>query len=150
MHQVKIRWMGTDDIDDWSIMANALWPQLKVNEHRQEITTMIKKGSKRRGAIASTENFCLAGFADLGIRAYADGCTSQPVAYLEGIWVDASCRRMGVGEKLLTFLSDWAINEGFSEICSDTSIDNIDSHFAHAGWGFSETSKITNFRKELI
>ena len=149
MQQIEIRWMNIDDLDDWSKMANSLWPQMETPKHRQEILNMINRGSKRRGVIASTDDCHLAGFADIGIRDYANGCTSQPVAYLEGIWIDPDCRRLGIGRSLISFISQWAINEGFIEICSDAEIDNTESHHAHADWGFNETSKTTNFRKVL-
>ncbi len=110
---------------------------------------MIEGVSARRGAIASTADIKLAGFADIGIRTYADGCTNQPVLYLEGIWIDPQCRRQSIGRHLLEFVSRWAKSEGFMEICSDTDIKNLTSHSAHSAWGFSETSRITNFRKPL-
>ena len=38
----------------------------------------------------------LVGFAEVSIRAYANGCTSTPVPVLEGIFVEERSRRMGI------------------------------------------------------
>lgn len=144
-----VRWMTIDDLAVQIDMAFALWPQLDKAAHRRRIEATFDTASKCRSALASLPDVPAAGFMELSIREYADGCENQPVPYLEGIWVDPDCRRTGVGRALIAFAEKWAREEGFSEICSDADLDNVLSHESHAGWGFSETSRIINFRKAL-
>ncbi len=83
------------------------------------------------------------------IRAYANGCESQPVPFLEGIWVNAQFRRQGIGAGLIKHIEAFLLARGFWELGSDTPIDNDSSQAAHLGWEFSETERVIYFRKTL-
>ncbi len=56
----------------------------------------ILNGRKRKGWIALLPNQSPAGFAEISMRDYANGCRAQPVPFLEGIWVIKPYRRQGV------------------------------------------------------
>ncbi len=71
------------------------------------------------GFIAETAAREPAGFAELSIPEYANGCDSQPVPFLEGIWVAPQFRRQGAGARLIAHIEAFAIARGFSEIGSD-------------------------------
>ena len=90
------------------------------------------------------------GFAERSIRDYANGCTSQPVAFLEGIWVERRFRGQGIGRALVESIVADLLSDGFRELCSDAGITNRRSHRAHKGWGFSETDRVVYFRKPLF
>ena len=59
------------------------------------------------------------GFAELSIRAYAEDCVTDDVAYLEGWFVDADVRRRGVGTALIRAAEAWARGKGLQEFASD-------------------------------
>lgn len=80
---------------------------------------------------------------------YVNGCETSPVAFLEGIVVDPSFRRQGVAASLVAAVTDWARNEGLSELASDAEIHNTVSHAMHAALGFEETQRVVYFRKAL-
>jgi aminoglycoside 6'-N-acetyltransferase I len=91
----------------------------------------------------------LCGFAEVGARAYADGCETSPVAYLEGWYVDEDMREGGVGRKLLRAVEHWARSRGYTELASDTSVDNAISQRAHDNLGFTEVERVVQYRKDL-
>jgi aminoglycoside 6'-N-acetyltransferase I len=91
----------------------------------------------------------LCGFAEAGERAYADGCETSPVAYLEGWYVDPEYRRQSIGAALLRAVEAWGRTRGYRELASDTQLENVLSQRAHERLGFTETERLVLFRKTL-
>ncbi|WP_163880268.1 GNAT family N-acetyltransferase [Rhizobium laguerreae] len=145
---VLIRKMQASDSALWAEMRFKLWDSLSIDEHLGDITRMLK-GKKRAGYLALRPDHTPLGFAEICIREYANGCTAQPVPFLEGIWIDPKYRRRGVGRALLEKITTDLIEQGFHELCSDADIRNRRSHQAHQNWGFAETERVVYFRKVL-
>ena len=99
--------------------------------------------------VADRGDGSLAGFVEIGSRNYADGCKTSPVAYLEGWYVDPDVRRNGLGTKLLEAAEAWALTHGFSEMASDTELENEISLRAHLALGFEEVERQICFKKPL-
>jgi len=89
------------------------------------------------------------GFVELSLRNYAEGCDSSPVPYVEGLYVVGDARRRNVGRLLMAAANDWAKANGFTEMASDTQIENEASLDAHRAYGFSEVERIACLRKDL-
>ena len=109
-------------------------------------------GTSRVGVaviVADRGDGSLAGFVEIGSRNYAEGCETTPVAYLEGWYVDSDVRRTGLGTNLLKAAESWALAHGFSEIASDTELDNDVSLQAHTRLGFEEVERQICFKKRL-
>lgn len=100
------------------------------------------------GFIAEVDGAAI-GFAEVAIRPYANGCDSQPVAFLEGIWVAEPARRRGIGAQLVAHIEAFLLARGFCELGSDTPLANRASQDAHRRWGFAETERVVYFRKPL-
>jgi aminoglycoside 6'-N-acetyltransferase I len=146
--KITVRQMGASDRAAWADMRAELWPQESAQEHASGIDEIL--GSEDAwGFIAETIDGAPAGFAELAIREYANGCASRPVPFLEGVWVRAELRRQGIGARLLEHAAAFAAGRGFREMGSDAEIENHASHAAHLGWGFSETERVVYFRKSL-
>jgi aminoglycoside 6'-N-acetyltransferase I len=145
---VLIRQMGAADRTVWAGMRAALWPDETPQQQAEGIDQLIKDG-EAWGFIAETLASAAAGFAEIAIRKYANGCDSRPVAFLEGIWVSKEFRRRGIGAQLVRHIESFLTARGFHELGSDTPLDNGVSQSAHLGWGFSETERIVYFRKPL-
>ncbi|MFA1624659.1 GNAT family N-acetyltransferase [Rhizobium mongolense] len=143
-----IKKMDAADNLRWAGMRFKLWDHLSVDEHLGDIDSMLK-GKKRTGYIALLPDREPVGFAEISIREYANGCTAQPVPFLEGVWVDPKHRRQGIGRALVERIASDLIAQGFHELCSDAGIRNTRSHQAHENWGFAETDRVVYFRRPL-
>lgn len=145
---VVIRKMSQADSQLWAEMRFKLWGRHSIDEHLGDIERMLG-GGRRVGYIILLPDHAPGGFAEICIREYANGCTAQPVPFLEGIWVDPKHRRNGIGRLLVEKITEDLLEQGFLELCSDADIRNRRSHLAHAKWGFSETERVVYFRKPL-
>ena len=146
--EFTIREMTPSDRMVWAEMRAALWPEDPVEEHAKEIDEFFASGDVW-GLIAQNTNGVAIGFAELAIRKYANGCTSRPVPFLEGIWINAEFRRQGVGTRLVDHAARSLAARGFREICSDAKFENHTAVASHLGWGFFETEKVVYFRKPI-
>lgn len=145
---VTIREITEADGASWIAMRRALWPEGSAEAHA-EAAAITLRSATTWAFIAETGEGASAGFAELALRAYANGCDSQPVPFLEGIWVAPAFRRQGVGRALIAHVQTFVMARGFREIGSDTEITNRISQDAHAAWGFTETERVVYFRKLL-
>lgn len=82
-------------------------------------------------------------------RDYVEGCKSNPVGYLEGIYVDEKYRHKGYAKELLDSAISYAKEKGCTEFASDCDIDNDASHAFHLSMGFSEANRIICFAKKI-
>src|SRR5205807_8206004 len=89
------------------------------------------------------------GFAELSIRAYAEGCRTDRVAYLEGWYVVPEARNEGVGHALIAAAEAWGRSQGCVEFASDAELTNDASAAAHTALGFVEVGRVRCFRKDL-
>lgn len=147
---ILIRPVERGDALDWERMRQALWPA-PPGEHAKEIASFFE-GHRRNPAevlIALADSGQVAGFAELSIRPYAEGCYSGRVAYLEGWFVEVSARGKGFGAALVRASEEWGRQQGCTELASDAEIDNAGSAAAHRALGFVEVERIICFRKAL-
>lgn len=146
MTELHIRPVRREDTTIWRDMRARLYgedPSLlpEIEEHFA--------GSGQIPAAFVADCGELVGFAELGIRNYAEGCETSPVAYLEGLYVEEAHRRSGVGRALVAAAERWAKEHGFTEMASDALIENDTSLTAHTAYGFEEVERIICFRKSL-
>jgi aminoglycoside 6'-N-acetyltransferase I len=100
--------------------------------------------------VALDDNGALIGFLEVGLRSHADGCDpSNPVAFVEGWFVQEGFRNRGVGKELMRAAEDWARAQGCREMASDALIDNQVSQQAHEALGFEVVDRCVHFRKGL-
>ena len=150
LHPVEVRRVSSSDHAEWRRMRTALWPQAQ-SEHDAEMATYLGAADDAGAAVfvAVRAGGGLAGFVELRLRDFAEGCKSSPVVYVEGWWVDADVRRRRVGEALMGAAEDWARNHGIRELASDCDFDNQASLSAHLALGFSEAERVICLRKDL-
>ena len=87
-----VRQMNASDLPAWATMRAALWPEATAEAHAREIEQILGSDDTW-GFIAEMIDATPAGFAEVSIRKFANGCETQPVAFLEGIWVEPPLRR---------------------------------------------------------
>ncbi len=146
--KVIIRKMVASDSSEWAQMRYRMWDSLSVSEHLGDIAKMLTGRIKSTGYVAISDG-SFAGFAEVSIRDYANGCTVQPVPFLEGIWVNPEYRQQEIGRKFIAEIERDLVTQSFNELCSDAHIENDISHHAHNRWGFEETDRVVYFRKPL-
>ena len=143
-----IRPYARHDLAEWRRMRTALWPDQTEADMtawlaRPDATVLVAERTAER----TTGH--LSGFAEVGERSHADGCDSSPVAYLEGWYVDPDERRHSIGAALIRAVEAWARSRHYTELASDTWLDNDASQRAHERLGFVETDRVVLYRKAL-
>jgi putative acetyltransferase len=154
---VQIRPVYRPDQDEWVRMRTALWPDDGASEHAEEVAAFFANNTFRWSeSLLSWKIFVaerpaggLCGFVEASIRAHVDGCSTHPVGYVEGWYVDPAVRRQGIGRKLAEAAERWAAMQGCKEMASDAHLMNTVSHAAHKALGFEETERLVHFRKAL-
>ncbi len=147
IERLTIREMTEDDREVWLEMYQALFPGQSRTGMNVEINRIL--ASQLRAGYCAVLDGKILGFAEYNQREFANGCVSQPVPFLEGIWVQPEHRREGIAKALLAHLEGVARSQGFHEFGSDVLIDNLSSIEMHESLGFEETERVVYFRKEI-
>jgi aminoglycoside 6'-N-acetyltransferase I len=148
---VNIRQAAANDAGTWAAMRAQLWPDADRDDLAREARAFVE-GSKTildAVIVAEEEESKPIGFIEITIRAFSDGCDSTPVPHIEGWYVEESARGRGVGRTLMRAAEDWARSRGFTELASDSELDNAGAQRAHKHCGFEEVDRIVKFRKML-
>ena len=148
-----VRPAQVSDCEALARMRHTLWPEAPVHEHARELADILAgkpPGLLPYVVLVAQLSDTLVGFAEVGLRSQAEGCSPvRPVGYLEGWYVAEAYRRRGIGADLLRAASEWARGEGCTEMASDTTIDNQISQRAHEALGFEAVARSVNYRKPL-
>ena len=148
---VRVRSVKETDAEMWLSLRRALWPEYGDDSHEPEVRQFFAGKLKMPLAVllAEDDNDAVVGFVELSIRAYAEGCSTDRVGFLEGWYVVPGARRRGVGRALVAAAEDWARAQGCTEFASDALAENVVSTAAHQALGFEEVEVIRCFRKLL-
>jgi aminoglycoside 6'-N-acetyltransferase I len=147
---MNVRHAVSADLEAWLDLRHALWPDVSHDEHRQEVDEFLQGRAREPLAVLLAEQDSkIVGFAELSIRAHAEGCETDRVAFLEGWFVTPAMRRGGVARALVAAAEQWSLAQGCTEFASDTLADNEVSRAAHRNCGFEEAALIRCFRKVL-
>ncbi len=129
-------------------MRIALWPAERAG-HEPDMAEWLARPDATVLVAERAGGTGLAGFAEVGARSVVDGCSTSPVGYLEGWYVDEDVRRLAIGAALVRAAEAWARSRGYREFASDVELDNIISQLAHDALGFEETGRGVLYRKLL-
>lgn len=133
----------------WSAMRTELWPETP-DEHLTEINQFFSGNSIDITVVLVAEfDTKMAGFIELNLRNFAEGSRNSPVPYIEAWFVAREFRAQGIGSQLISSAERWAMENGYSEIASDTELDNHRSIAMHTHLGFRETERVVCFLKTL-
>jgi aminoglycoside 6'-N-acetyltransferase I len=155
--EVAIRPAGAGDHAEWTRLRAALRPEDPADGHAREVAAFLTgnlagwlAGLHAVAAfVADRPGGGLCGFLEASVRPMADGCTTHPVGYVEGWYVDPDVRRQGVGRALVEAAEAWAVSRGCREMASDAHLENAVSIAAHRALGFKDEAPVVRFRKWL-
>lgn len=137
------------DAGDWIRLRSELWP-VGCEDHPPEVAKYFSSPPRNTICLIARSGGGVAlGFAEVGLRDYAEDCATSPVGYLEGIYVVPDRRGTGVGRALVRAGEAWARDRGCSEMASDRELTNEASGAFHEAVGFEETVRLVAYRKEL-
>lgn len=145
---VTVRAARRDDKESWLRMRTLLWSE-SPDDHPREIASYFENSPPWICLVATSPDDAVLGFAEVAMRAYGEGCSTSPVGYVEGIFVDEPRRGEGIGRALVDGAEAWARSRGCSEMASDRALDNDTSGAFHEAVGFEETATIVCYRKQL-
>jgi len=142
-----IRLLEIKDLAAWAQMCADVYPDTTV----EEMLLGFEEGSFQNeyGYFVDEE---LVGFVSLSLRNdYVEGTESNPVGYIEGIYVKSEYRNRGVARELIEFAKSWSKVHGCREMASDCLLDNNESLAFHtsASIGFKEANRIICFTMKL-
>lgn len=145
-----VRTIQPQEHAEWLRLRLALWPEPahKIDELETEMVKIVADPDQPVFVAARPEGG-LCGLLEVSIRKEAEGCNTNRIGYLEGWYVDPDMRGQGVGRKLVETAEVWAIDQGCTEMASDTTPDYPLSPAAHAKLGYIEVQRTIHFRKEL-
>jgi len=87
-----IREGRAEDTESWLVMRMALWSETDDPQHRREMALMLSDAERFGLFVCQDPHGELTGFAEVSLRAWAEGCESSPVGYLEGWYVGRGAR----------------------------------------------------------
>ena len=149
---INVRLATKADAEAWLAMRAALWPDADVDELRLEVGRyFVAHGEPLlpHCVFVAEDHGKIVGMLELSLRPYVDGCDSSPVPFIEAWYVAENARRSGVGGALVKAAEQCALENGYSEIASDTLLENSESEHAHRALGFQEVERAIRFRKTL-
>ncbi len=147
--EYTIRSLEEDDLDLVAALAACVWEPSKLDENRLHFARHLARPETGTVQVALVGGRLVA-FADCCLRHdYVEGCETSPVAYLEGIYVEAKWRGQGIAAALVRACEGWARELGCLEFASDADIRNHSSQAFHRALGFTEAARIVHFHKRL-
>lgn len=151
---MPVRRIRSSDRSEWLRMLLGLYPGTAPDDHSPGIDTYFAGGTGGYPPHAAVfvyeheEQDRLCGFLELSLRNYAEGCSGE-TPYVESWYVDEDVRGRGVGRALLRAAEEWARDNGYRELASDTELSNGESLQAHLALGFEVVERAVHFRKVL-
>lgn len=145
---VRVHRLGPADVDDWASLRCELFPDRTRSDFLHEARALVT-AETHAGFVAKLAGRGAVGICEVALRDHAEGCTTSPVAFLEGWFVRGDSRRMGVGRALVAAATAWAATRGCREFASDTEIGDQPALAAHLALGFQEVARVVCLRRPI-
>ncbi len=138
-----------EDLAEWRRLRLALWPDCPPEQHELDMGTLLADADRAAVFVSPGAGERLAGFVEVALRAWREGCPGSPIAYVEALYVDPVARDRGVGATLLRAAEAWARERGCSAIAGDAAVDNDRGRALHRHLGWEEVGARVRLRKLL-
>jgi aminoglycoside 6'-N-acetyltransferase I len=152
MSAPPVRMPEERDQPEWQRLRLALWPDCAPDQHEMEMGTVLADADRAAVFVSPAEQGegeRLAGFVEVALRTWYEGCPGSPVAYVEALYVQPEERGRGVGAVLLKAAEAWAASRGCRTIAADARLDNDAGRTLHRRRGYEEVSQRVRLRKRL-
>lgn len=146
---MEIRELRPEERGEWHRLRRLLWPDEPRETLAEEQGEILGAAETNAVLVAALPGGDLAGFVEVSLREQAEGCSTHPVGYVEGWYVEAERRRSGLGRLLMRAAERWALSRGCTELASDAELPNEVSHEAHRALGFAEVARVVLFAKRI-
>jgi aminoglycoside 6'-N-acetyltransferase I len=146
---VELRELRSDEYAVWLELRGRLWPHLLRELLAREQQEILADPERNAVLVAAAPGGGLIGFVEVALRDWAAGCSTRPVGYIEGWYVEPAYRRRGIGRRLIEAAEGWALARGCTEMGSDAELDNEVSQRAHRALGYAEVIRLVCFSKKI-
>jgi aminoglycoside 6'-N-acetyltransferase I len=147
---IEVGPLRPDEHEPWLRLRGCLWPQDTKEELAEGGRILLEDPRRNAVFVARRSDGGLVGFVEASLRDWAEGCSTRPVGFVEGWYVEPEHRRRGIGRRLVDAAEEWARSRGCTEMGSDAHIANTLSHRAHAALGYEEVERVVSFAKRLV
>jgi aminoglycoside 6'-N-acetyltransferase I len=146
---MKVEQTTAATVGEWAELRAELWPHASPPDLEREAQALLVK-KPAAVAFLLRADAATVGFAEATVRVdYVNGCSTSPVAFLEGIYVRPEWRRRGAARHLCRAVETWAGEQGCRELASDTEVDNQTSQAMHEALGFAESERVVCYHKRI-
>ena len=149
MSAPAIRMPEQGDQEEWLRLRLALWPDCAPDQHEMEMGTVLADADRAAVFVSPAGGDRLAGFVEVALRPWREGCQGSPIGYVEALYVAPEERGRGVGAALLGAAEAWSAARGCRTIAADARLDNDIARALHRRLGYEETGVRVRLRKRL-
>ncbi|MDH5178314.1 MAG: GNAT family N-acetyltransferase [Gammaproteobacteria bacterium] len=132
----------------WKQFRCSLYLTIDDDYHQQEMI-QIHQNSDWLCRFIENDSREIIGLVEISFRNIVDGCLSSPVAYLEGLYLTEAERGKGHGKQAIDLICQWCVENGFSELATDTQSGNTKAQLFYTRLGFKEIDRVVEYRLEL-
>lgn len=137
------------DLPDLTRLMLELWPDCQYDEEYRN-TLKILNDEEQQIYLALSGSKVI-GFIYLSLRRdYVEGVKYAPVAYLEGIYIEADYRKQGISKTFIEMAKSWSLGKGCVELASDAELTNQISQDFHEVVGFKEVNRIVCYTLSTV
>ncbi len=147
----QITYRAAEEVDFPALlkMGEQLWTKIKKDELATHLHNACNAENKKV-ILAFTPEEEAAGFSVFSIRTdYVEGATTSPTGYLEGIFIEADFRKMGIAKNFIQQGEVWCKEKGCTQLGSDTWLTATESRKFHKRMGFREEDELVHFLKDI-
>ena len=145
---MRLAKISRDDFSIWKQFREALYKSVDDKFNLEEMDNIFNSKDWHCQFIESEDNKKI-GMVEISYRNIVDGCLSSPVAYLEGIYLQAEYRNQGIGTQVMLMVMQWCSERGFSELATDTGLANNKAQAFYTSLGFEETDRVVEYRIDI-
>jgi aminoglycoside 6'-N-acetyltransferase I len=138
-----------DDQAEWLRLRLELWPECPSEQQELEMGTVLADADRAAVFVSPAQAGGLAGFVEIALRSWHEGCAGSPVGKVEALYVAPEQRDQGVGAALLGAAEARAVSRGCRSIAADAAVDNEKGRALHKRLGYEETGTRVRMRKNL-